>query len=79
MTQNRPTAARGARHAAQPDTARPSQSRTPTAYSSESGRTYRLDRLIGKGGSLVKYGSGLEIKRRLLELEGALTISDCRL
>jgi len=49
-TQNRPTAARGARHAAQPDTARPSQSRTPTAYSSESGRTYRLDRLIGKGG-----------------------------
>jgi len=29
-------------------------------------------RLIGKGGSLVKYGGGLEIKRRLLELEGAL-------
>jgi O-6-methylguanine DNA methyltransferase len=28
-------------------------------------------RLIGKGGSLVKYGGGLEIKRRLLELEGA--------
>jgi O-6-methylguanine DNA methyltransferase len=29
-------------------------------------------RLIGKGGSLVKYGGGLEIKRRLLALEGAL-------
>jgi epoxyqueuosine reductase len=29
-------------------------------------------RLIGKSGSLVKYGGGLEIKRRLLELEGAL-------
>jgi len=29
-------------------------------------------RLIGKGGSLVKYGGGLDIKRRLLELEGAL-------
>ena len=28
-------------------------------------------RLIGKGGSLIKYGGGLEIKRRLLELEGA--------
>jgi methylated-DNA-[protein]-cysteine S-methyltransferase len=27
-------------------------------------------RLIGKGGSLVKYGGGLELKRRLLELEG---------
>ncbi len=29
-------------------------------------------RLIGKHGALVKYGGGLEIKRRLLELEGAL-------
>ena len=29
-------------------------------------------RLIGKGGALVKYGGGLENKRRLLELEGAL-------
>jgi O-6-methylguanine DNA methyltransferase len=29
-------------------------------------------RLIGKGGSLVKYGGGLDIKRQLLELEGAL-------
>ena len=29
-------------------------------------------RLIGSNGSLVKYGGGLEVKRRLLELEGAL-------
>ena len=29
-------------------------------------------RLIGKGGALVKYGGGLEIKRRLLELEGVV-------
>ena len=29
-------------------------------------------RLVGKGGALVKYGGGLEVKRRLLELEGAL-------
>jgi O-6-methylguanine DNA methyltransferase len=28
-------------------------------------------RLIGSSGSLVKYGGGLEVKRRLLELEGA--------
>jgi O-6-methylguanine DNA methyltransferase len=28
-------------------------------------------RLIAKGGGLVKYGGGLEVKRRLLELEGA--------
>ena len=28
-------------------------------------------RLIGKSGSLIKYGGGLEIKRRLLALEGA--------
>ena len=27
-------------------------------------------RLIGKDGALVKYGGGLEIKRRLLQLEG---------
>ena len=32
-------------------------------------------RLIGKNGSLIKYGGGLDIKRRLLELEGAL-VSD---
>jgi O-6-methylguanine DNA methyltransferase len=29
-------------------------------------------RLIGKNGSLIKYGGGLDMKRRLLELEGAL-------
>ena len=29
-------------------------------------------RLIGKGGALVKYGGGLQNKRRLLELERAL-------
>ena len=28
-------------------------------------------RLIGSSGSLVKYGGGLDVKRRLLELEGA--------
>jgi O-6-methylguanine DNA methyltransferase len=27
-------------------------------------------RLIGKNGSLIKYGGGLDIKRRLLEIEG---------
>jgi O6-methylguanine-DNA--protein-cysteine methyltransferase len=31
-------------------------------------------RLIGKDGALVKYGGGLDIKRRLLELEGALGV-----
>ena len=36
-------------------------------------------RLIGKSGSLIKYGGGLDIKRRLLELEGALAIANCRL
>jgi O-6-methylguanine DNA methyltransferase len=35
-------------------------------------------RLIGKGGALVKYGGGLEIKRRLLELEGALVRQETR-
>jgi O-6-methylguanine DNA methyltransferase len=28
-------------------------------------------RLIGSSGSLIKYGGGLDVKRRLLELEGA--------
>ncbi len=28
-------------------------------------------RLIGKDGSLIKYGGGLALKRRLIELEGA--------
>jgi len=32
-------------------------------------------RLIGKGGDLTGYGGGLERKRRLLELEGALATS----
>ena len=27
-------------------------------------------RLVGSGGSLIKYGGGLEVKRRLLALEG---------
>ena len=43
-TQNRQTAVRGVARASEPD------SRTPTVYSSESGRSYRLDRLVGKGG-----------------------------
>ena len=30
-------------------------------------------RLVGNDGALVRYGGGLELKRRLLELEGALT------
>jgi O-6-methylguanine DNA methyltransferase len=30
-------------------------------------------RLIGKSGSLINYGGGIELKRRLLQLEGALT------
>ncbi len=30
-------------------------------------------RVIGAGGKLVGYGGGLELKRRLLELEGALS------
>ena len=29
-------------------------------------------RLVGANGALVKYGGGLEMKRRMLELEGAL-------
>ena len=35
-------------------------------------------RLIGKSGSLVKYGGGLDIKRRLLELEGVIVDKDSR-
>src|SRR5262245_48685791 len=46
-TQAHHTVARGAEHAHEP---RSSHAKTTTAYSSESGRTYRLDRLIGKGG-----------------------------
>jgi O-6-methylguanine DNA methyltransferase len=29
-------------------------------------------RLIGKSGALIKYGGGLDVKRRLLELEGVI-------
>ncbi|HYN14664.1 MAG TPA: methylated-DNA--[protein]-cysteine S-methyltransferase [Terriglobales bacterium] len=32
-------------------------------------------RVIGSDGSLTGYGGGLEVKRRLLELEGALSLS----
>jgi O-6-methylguanine DNA methyltransferase len=35
-------------------------------------------RLIGKSGALVKYGGGLDIKRRLLELEGVIVDEDGR-
>ena len=35
-------------------------------------------RLIGKSGSLIKYGGGLDMKRRLLELEGALVSDESR-
>src|SRR3954466_1975450 len=51
-TENRQTAARSRR----PDPIAPpthpaaSQAPAPSAYSSETGRTYYLDRLIGKGG-----------------------------
>lgn len=44
------TTAPGAEQAPQSDKGLPARSTVPTAYSSESGRTYRLDRLIGKGG-----------------------------
>lgn len=37
---------------------------TPTAYSSESGRTYRLDTLIGKGG----FGEGQTSETALIAL-----------
>ena len=45
-----PTAAPGADQAHASLNGPPPQSAVPTAYSSETGRTYRLDRLIGKGG-----------------------------
>ena len=48
-TQNRPTMARGHERAHESHR-RSAHPRTPSAYSSESGRTYHLDRLIGKGG-----------------------------
>lgn len=49
-TQNRRTAAHGAQHAVRPESEPHAHSSAPTAYSSETGRTYRLDRLIGRGG-----------------------------
>src|SRR4029453_16754863 len=45
-----PTAAPAADQAPAPLNGPPPQSAVPTAHSSETGRTYRLDRLIGKGG-----------------------------
>jgi eukaryotic-like serine/threonine-protein kinase len=48
-TQHPATAARG-KQVAPPDIAPSAPSAEHTAYSSESGRTYRLDKLIGKGG-----------------------------
>jgi eukaryotic-like serine/threonine-protein kinase len=41
---------RGAQHAARPELRPSGHTSAATAYSSESERTYRLDRLIGKGG-----------------------------
>ena len=49
-TQNRRTAAQGAGHAVRLEHQPHAHSNTSTAYSSETGRTYRLDRLIGRGG-----------------------------
>lgn len=49
-TRNHVTAAPGAEQASQSDNGPSAPPTVPTAYSSESGRTYRLDRLIGKGG-----------------------------
>jgi len=44
------TATPNGERAVQRSDAPPAQAAVPTAYSNESGRTYRLDRLIGKGG-----------------------------
>jgi serine/threonine protein kinase len=49
-TQNQKTAQRGAARTPKPGNGHVSDSALPTAYSCETGRTYRLDRLIGKGG-----------------------------
>jgi serine/threonine protein kinase len=49
-TQQPPNAVLGVDLTPHPSSGPPTQSGVPTAYSSESGRTYRLDRLIGKGG-----------------------------
>jgi eukaryotic-like serine/threonine-protein kinase len=49
-THNPATAGRGAEQTPQSGSGLPAQSTVPTAYSFETGRTYRLERLIGKGG-----------------------------
>src|SRR5687768_10415149 len=49
-TDNPGTAPTGASHAPQTGNGPVAPSTVPTVYSSETGRTYRLDRLIGKGG-----------------------------
>jgi serine/threonine protein kinase len=49
-TQKHQTAGSDAKHAPPTDDAFPARPPIGTAYSSETGRTYRLDRLIGKGG-----------------------------
>jgi serine/threonine protein kinase len=49
-TKHRATAPRGVEQIPPPNNPQPVPSTAPTAYSSETGRSYRLDRLIGKGG-----------------------------
>src|SRR5712672_4850342 len=49
-TQNPGTASRGASRTPDSRDGPAAQSKFQSVYSSESGRTYRLDRLIGKGG-----------------------------
>ena len=49
-TERRVTAGPNAKAPAEPDDTMPARPPVGTAYSSETGRTYRLDRLIGKGG-----------------------------
>jgi eukaryotic-like serine/threonine-protein kinase len=49
-TLDRPTAAPGAARTPRPGNGQAAQSAVQTAYSCETGRTYSLDRLIGKGG-----------------------------
>ena len=49
-TTRRATAAKVAEQIPRPDAGATAASTPLTAYSSESGRTYRLDTLIGKGG-----------------------------
>jgi serine/threonine-protein kinase len=49
-TKHRATGAAAGKQTPQIANAPPAQLAVPTAYSIESGRTYRLDRLIGKGG-----------------------------